>query len=156
MAEERPFLQVSCRSTFIMVSIHQGQLLRQKRHIIYFNNDIYLLIISINDESNFPVSLYICKNCIYPVYYIWQIYWVESLVYRRILSFDSFFLPCREEKSNCQIFGKILPKNLWQSSWAVKKSLILLETTTPLPANVQSQVSHQICIKVANTGGLLW
>lgn len=70
MAEERPFLQVSCRSTFIMVSIHQGQLLRQKRHIIYFNNDIYLLIISINDESNFPVSLYICTT----VYILFIIY----------------------------------------------------------------------------------
>lgn len=68
MAEERPFLQVSCRSTFIMVSIHQGQLLRQKG--IYFNNDIYLLIISINDESNFPVSLYICTT----VYILFIIY----------------------------------------------------------------------------------
>lgn len=91
MAEERPFLQVSCRSTFIMVSIHQGQLLRQKRHIIYFNNDIYLLIISINDESNFPVSLYICKT----VYILFIIYGrhteLKVSFCKWILSFDSFF-----------------------------------------------------------------
>lgn len=116
MAEERPFLQASCRSTFIMVSIHQGQLLRQKRHIIYFNNDIYLLIISINDESNFPVSLYICTT----VYILFIIYgrYTELKVLFIYGFFHSipFFLPYREEKSNCQIFGKILPKNLWQSS----------------------------------------
>lgn len=70
MAEERPFLQVSCRSTFIMVSITPGAVIATKRHIIYFNNDIYLLIISINDESNFPVSLYICTT----VYILFIIY----------------------------------------------------------------------------------
>lgn len=87
MAEERPFLQVSCRSTFIMVSIHQGQLLRQKRHIhvIYFNNDIYLLIISINDESNFPVSLYICTT----VYILFIIY--DRYTELKVLFIDGFF-----------------------------------------------------------------
>lgn len=92
MAEERPFLQVSCRSTFIMVSIHHGQILRQKRHIIYFNNDIYLLIISINDESNFPVSLYICTT-VYILFIIYDRYTELKVSFCKwILSFDSFFL----------------------------------------------------------------
>lgn len=116
MAEERPFLQVSCRSTFIMVSITPGAVIATKRHIIYFNNDKYLLIISINDESNFPVSLYICTTVyilfiIYDRYTELKVSFIEGF-FHSIL----FFLPYREEKSNCQIFGKILPKNLWQSS----------------------------------------
>lgn len=113
MAEERPFLQVSCRSTFIMVSITPGAVIAAKRHLIYFNNDIYLLIISINDESNFPVSLYICTT----VYILFIIY--DRYTELKVLFIDGFFhsiWSCREEKSNCQIFGKILPKNLWQSS----------------------------------------
>lgn len=115
MAEERPFLQVSCRSTFIMVSITPGAVIATKRHIIYFNNDIYLLIISINDESNFPVSLYICTT----VYILFIIYGRHTEL--KVSFIEGFFhsipfLSRREEKSNCQIFGKILPKNIWQSS----------------------------------------
>lgn len=85
MAEERPFLQVSCRSTFIMVSITPGTVIATKRHIIYFNNDIYLLIISINDESNFPVSLYICTT----VYILFIIYGRHTEL--KVLFIDGFF-----------------------------------------------------------------
>lgn len=85
MAEERPFLQVSCRSTFIMVSITPGAVIATKRHIIYFNNDIYLLIISINDESNFPVSLYICTT----VYILFIIY--DRYTEFKVLFIDGFF-----------------------------------------------------------------
>lgn len=110
MAEERPFLQVSCRSTFIMVSITPGAVIATKRHIIYFNNDIYLLIISINDESNFPVSLYICTT-VYILFIIYGRYTELKVSFCKwTLSFDSFFGLVEKRKATARFSVKYYRK----------------------------------------------